>query len=48
MIFKGKYLPNTKTIFELSNIESRNEESCKLAEEIIKISHTVISIGIDK
>jgi hypothetical protein len=31
------YLPNTKTIFEFSTVDSINEESyCKLAEEIIK------------
>ena len=31
------HLPNTKTIFEFSNVDNINEESyCKLAEEIIK------------
>ena len=31
------HLPNTKTIFEFSTVDSINEESyCKLAEEIIK------------
>ena len=33
------HLPNTKTIFEFSNVDNINEESyCKLAEEIIKES----------
>jgi hypothetical protein len=34
---KRVYLPNTKTIFEFSTVDSINEENyCKLAEEIIK------------
>ena len=33
---KKVYLPNTKTIFEFHTIEEINEESYKLAEEIIK------------
>ena len=35
---KRVYLPNTKTIFEFSNLECINEESYKLAEEIIQNS----------
>jgi hypothetical protein len=33
---KKVYLPNTKTIFEFYTLEEINEESYKLAEEIIK------------
>ena len=44
---KRVYLPNTKTIFEFSNIECINEESYKLAEEIIKISpHSDIELRL--
>ena len=44
---KRVYLPNTKTIFEFSNIECINEESYKLAEEIIKISpHSDIELKL--
>ena len=33
---KSVYLPNTKTIFQFYTLEEINEESYKLAEEIIK------------
>ena len=41
------YLPNTKTIFEFSNIECITEETYKLAQEIIKISpHSDIELKL--
>ena len=44
---KRVYLPNTKTIFEFSNIECINEESYKLAEEIIQnSSHSDIELKL--
>ena len=44
---KRVYLPNTKTIFEFSNIECINEESYKLAEEIIQNSpHSDIELKL--
>jgi hypothetical protein len=45
---KRVYLPNTKTIFEFSNMENVNDkESYKLAEEIIAIcSHKDIEVKI--
>jgi hypothetical protein len=45
---KRVYLPNTKTIFELSNMENVNDkESYKLAEEIIAICpHKDIEVKI--
>ena len=45
---KRVYLPNTKTIFEFSNMENVNDkESYKLAEEIIAICpHKDIEVKI--
>ncbi len=44
---KKVYLPNTKTIFEFSTLEEVNEESYKLAEEILSnCPHKDIEIKI--
>ena len=44
---KRVYLPDTKTIFQFSDRECINEESYKLAEEIIKISpHSDIELKL--